>query len=104
MADIVLSITIPEEHQQRIVDAFTRASGKELELSANHNMFDGRWCFNIDKKQQEETMKQFGERFLRELGKAVIRLVSLYDDSLRYKSEIGEIERPAQDVPDDILE
>ena len=104
MADITLQITIPEEHQQRVIDAFTLASGKELEISAHHPLFDGRWSFSVAPKLSIETMKEFGERFFKELGISVIRLVALYLDQQRYETEIGAIQKPEQNVPDDILE
>lgn len=104
MADIVLNITIPEEHQQRVIDAFTLASGKGLQLSVCHDVVDGRWNFVIDPKQPDETMKEFGERFLKGLGIAVIRLVDLCEDTQRYRTEIADIDQPSQDVPDDVLE
>ena len=103
MADITLNVTIPEEHQQKFVEGFTLVSGKELELSANSQVFDGRWSFVISQKQQTETMKEFGERAFRELGIAVLRLVALYQDTKRYRIEVGDIKQPEQDVPDDIL-
>lgn len=103
MADIVLNITIPEEHQQCVIDGFTSASGKNLNLSIIHNTLDGRWDFIIDPKQPDETMKEFGERFFIKLGIAVIRLIAVCRDTQRYQLEVGEVERPSQDIPDDVL-
>lgn len=104
MADINLTITIPEEYQETVADAFALASGKPMELSCHGTNYDSSWQFNIAPKDGSETMKEFGERFLKELGKAVIRLVDLKEDYDRYTSEINAIDPPEQDVPEDILE
>ena len=50
-----------------------------------------------------ETNKEFGERVLRELGKAVVNMVDKAEDMNRYKTEVAAIEPPVSDVPSDVL-
>ena len=65
--------------------------------------FNGRWDFRIDEKNGTENNKQFGERVLRELGKAVVNMVDKAEDDVRYRTEIATISLPVSDVPNDVL-
>ena len=57
----------------------------------------------IAEKGGGETNKQFGERVLRELGKAIVHLVDKAEDDIRYRTEISAVDPPVSDVPDDVL-
>ena len=109
MADVILNITVPDAWVRRVLNAFNTITDTHISLEARghasnpEDEFDGRWDFRIENKQPTETNKQFGERVLRELGKAVIHMVDKAEDYTRYKSEVAAIEPPASDVPDDIL-
>jgi len=50
-----------------------------------------------------ETQIEFGERVLRTLGIAVLRLVDYAEDQDRYQTEVSAITPAAQDVPDNIF-
>jgi len=65
--------------------------------------FDGHWDFSIEEKQLTENNKQFGERVLRELGKAVVHMVDKAEDYTKYRNEVATIIPPASDVPENIL-
>jgi hypothetical protein len=106
MADVILNITIPDAHVTRALDAFSTITDKHLTLTARGSEapdFDGSWDFRIDPKDAGESNKQFGERCLRELGKAVINLVDLAQDTDRYKTDIDAVTSPESDVPTDVL-
>lgn len=105
MADVVLNITVPEVWTTKVLDAFNAIAGAELILETrNHISYpNGRWDFRFSGKQPNETDKQFGERVLRELGKAVVNMVDHAEDEVRYKNEVAAIVPPSSDVPTDIL-
>ena len=65
--------------------------------------YTARWNFSIDPKADGENNIEFGERFLKELGIASLRMVDLKEDTDRYKAEVDALTPPASDVPDDIL-
>ena len=110
MADVILNIKIPDIWTIKVLDAFNAIASNELVIrtaKARPNINSGlvgHWKFTIGEKQPAETNKQFGERVLRELGKAVIDMVDEAEDNIRYKAEIDAITLPNSDVPPDILE
>jgi hypothetical protein len=110
MADVILQVTVPDAHVARTVEVFTAIADKHmrLEVRGSQDMpdgsdFNGEWDFRIDAQQVGETTKQFCQRVLRELGKAVINLVDKTQDRNRYQTEITAVVPPASDVPDNVL-
>ena len=109
MADVILNITVPDVWVTRVLNAFNIITDTYISIEAKGHApdpddeFDGRWDFRIEDKQLTETNKQFGERVLRELGKAVVHMVDKAEDDVRYRTEVAAITPPASDVPDDIL-
>ena len=110
MADIILEVTVPNQWTTRVMEAFTTIADTHLTIESrgSQNMpdgsdFDGRWDFRIEPQMVGETAVQFGERVLRELGKAVVNMVDKAEDEVRYRSEISAINPPASDVPNDVL-
>ncbi len=107
--DVILNITIPDAYTARALNAFTKISDCHITIEARgHNPdpaleFNGHWDFRIDPQGAGETAKQFGERCLRELGKAVINMVDKAEDEIRYRNEVGAVSPPVSDVPEDIL-
>ena len=110
MADVILTIAVPDAMVTRTLNAFNAIADTHITIEArgSQDMPDGsdsngHWDFRITPKAAEETHKQFGERVLRELGKAVINMVDKAEDDVRYKTEVAAIALPASDVPDNIL-
>jgi len=109
MPDVTLNITIPDNWTTRVLEAFNIITDKELILKTSKNRpdpdndFVGVWNFKIDGKKPTENNKTFGERVLRELGKALIDLVDKSEDYERYKSEIKSILPPDSGLPNNIL-
>lgn len=105
MANITLEITVLDEHIEKIVEAFTYIAGNTVTINMDRGHgVDCPWSFVIQPKSREENLKQFGERFLRELGKAVIKMYDYSEDYERYRTDISNITLPSQDIPEDILE
>jgi len=109
MADVILNIKVPDAWAIKVLNAFNTITDIHISLEARGHAsspeddFDGRWDFRIENKQPTETNKQFGERVLRELGKAVVHMVDKAKDDIRYRNEVAAITPPSSDVPDDIL-
>ena len=109
MADVILNITVPDAWVTRVLDAFNIVADTHMIIEArghapnSEDEFDGRWDFRIEEKQPAENNKQFGERVLRELGKAVVHMVDKTEDYIRYRNEVAAITSPVSDVPEDIL-
>ena len=105
MADVILEITVPEAWVSKVLNAFNKITGTQMQIEAmgHPDGFDGRWSFTIAEKQPDENNKQFGERVLRELGIAVVNMVDIAEDSERYNTAVFAITPPASDVPTDIL-
>ena len=110
MADVILNVTVPDAWVARVLNAFNAIADTHMMIEARSHApdpedeFDGRWDFRIEVKQPAENNKQFGERVLRELGKAVVHMVDKAEDDVRYRNEVAAIIPPSSDVPDDILE
>ena len=105
MADVTLEITIPEEYTEYVLEAITALAGTNMSIEIHNTStnLNGSWNFTIA-PQGSETAKQFGERFLRKLGIAAIKLYDYVEDNERYRGEVSNITPPTQDVPDNILE
>lgn len=106
MPDVILENKIREVNQPKVLNAFNTITDTYITIKvsgSSENEFDGQWDFGIQEKQPTETNKQFGERVLRELGKAIVHMVDKAEDRVRYRAEVAAIEPPASDVPDDIL-
>jgi hypothetical protein len=109
MADVDLTVTIPDAWQAKVLDAFTQSAGAYLRLEIDkhdpnpENELRAEWQLTIAPKGETETLKQFGQRFLRELGKAVVNAIDKKEDEDRYRSEVSAITPPVSDVPTDIL-
>jgi len=108
MADVQLTITIPDAYVTRAVNAFTTITDTHMTIEARghgdpENEFNGRWDFSIEPKGDTETMKEFGERVFRSLGLAIINMVDKAEDETRFRTEVQAIVPPASDVPEDIL-
>ena len=114
MADVILEVTIPDAAITRVTNAFTTIADTHLEIHARGSRdpeavdpefeFSGKWDFRIDPQAGGETMKQFGERVLRSLGLAVIKMVDLSEDTIRHADAVAAVDPPASDVSDDVLE
>lgn len=109
MADVILNITIPDAMTARTLAAFNKIAGTHMTIEARGSSpnpaqdFDTRWDFRIAPKDVAETNKQFGQRVLKELGKAVIKMVDKAEDDIRYRTQVAAVVPPASDVPEDVL-
>jgi len=109
MADVPLTIIVPDAWIIKVLDAFNKIAGTHMTIEARGSNpepsldFDARWDFRIDAKGVSETNTEFGQRVLRELGKAVINMVDKAEDETRYRTEISAILPPVSDVPTDVL-
>ena len=109
MADVQLTITIPDVHTTRVLDAFTKAAGARIELMAHkhteNNDFNANWSFEYAEQDTAggETAKQFGARVILELTKALVKMVDYAEDQARYRTEVSAITPAAQDVPEDVI-
>ena len=109
MPDVILEVTVPDAAVTKVLDAFTTIADCHMEISARGhgdpvNEFDGRWDFSIDPQAEGENSKAFGERVLRSLGLAVVKMVDKAEDTIRYRDQIAAVVPPESDVPDNILE
>lgn len=113
-AAVQLTITIPDQYTEQVLAAMNTLAGCHMMLEASeHNNsedeFDGRWHFRIIPKGgaewlEEETDKQFAQRFTTELLRASVRLVKSHEENERYRDEVSGIEPPDVNVPDEVIE
>lgn len=106
MPDVTLNIIVPNAWTIKVLDAFNIITDTHITIEARGNPgneFDGHWDFRIKEKLPTENNKQFGERVLRELGKAIVNMVDKAEDSVRYRNEVATIIPPSSDVPENIL-
>ena len=106
MADVPVTITIPEEHVPKVIAAFTALSGRQVELNAPGGQLGGNHAFVIPERVEGETLLNFGKRTFLMLGRAVVRLyadVKFNVDTVEAKAAaIAVVER--EEVLDEILE
>jgi hypothetical protein len=109
MADVKLEITVPNAWTTRVLNAFTTIADTHIWItsqgsSVDHNDFHGTISLRIDAQQGGETAKEFGERVLRELGKSIVKLVELAQDTDRYQTDVNNVTPASESVPEDILQ
>lgn len=105
MADINLTITIPNTHLSRAIEYMNLLGGtifnlevEKLDLRATAR------SRNPLPEQGTETNKEYAERVFRVLGVTLFDAIDTFlDERDRYKPAIQAIEPPVSDVPDDIL-
>ena len=104
---VELTITIPDAHTTRVLDAFTKAAGARIELMAHkhteNNDFNANWSYSYDEQGGAETAKQFAIRVITEQIKALVKLVDYAEDQDRYRTAVSAIPPAEQDVPDEIV-
>ena len=107
MADVEITVVIPEAWVADTVEAFTAVAGARIDMMAHKSVgdteFNANWDFTIAPKGESEGAKAFGARFFKELGLAVVRLYQYAKDRDRYRTEVSGIESAHQDVPDDAI-
>jgi len=108
MADIPLTIIVPDAWATKVLNAFNKIADTHMTIEARGSgdpatEFDGRWDFRIAPKGAGENNLQFGQRVLRELGKAVVNMVDKAKDEKRYRTEIAAVVPPVSDVTDNVL-
>lgn len=104
MADIEITLTIPDAYVSQAIDSFIFVGGSHMRLEMNKT--DGTFGdidFVIQERQEGETLLQYGKRVFRTLGKAVLDMVDKEEDRSRYNSEINAIVLPHSDVDEEII-
>lgn len=101
---VEITISIPDKYVNRVLTVFTELSGKNIELMLHSDDLDGNWNYSLIPKDIGETNKQFATRVIKETVRALVKLYDYAKDRERYRIEIGTIQQPSQDVPDEIVE
>jgi len=110
---VILEVPVPDAAVTQVMGAFTTIVDTHMTLSARGSRdpeaadpefeFSGKWDFRIDPQEAGENDKQFGERVLRSLGLAVVKMVDLSEDTIRHADAVAAVDPPASDVSDDVL-
>ena len=100
MADVDLTVTIPDAYVIKVLNALQATADRDLMLGAFNSDSPIEWGFKISGQQGGETSKDFGERYIKEFLLAVIRMVEFAQDKNRYDAEIQAVTPPTQDVGD----
>lgn len=103
MADIILQIIIPEVSVTKVLNTFKKITGTKLIIISHDDDFEKHWNFIIPPKDVSETDKDFVKRIFKEMGNAILNMVSYAEDELRYKAEIATIVPPTPKVFDNTL-
>ena len=98
MADIDITITIPDAWVPRVQDALTNQANKSISIDFDNATIR----YSYDPKGSD-TWVEFAERAFKEHLKNQIKVSELSIDNERYRTDISEIEQPSEDVPENIL-
>jgi hypothetical protein len=101
---VSITLTIPDAHVARALDAFAELSDKNIALTLLEDGLQGNtWTYNYAPKQASENSQQFAVRVAKETLLALIRLQDSTEDRERYKTEVAGIDPVAQDIPDNMI-
>ena len=103
MANIDITITIPDAHVARVSEAITNLADKQLKVEVNADGFHNRWEYSYEPKQPAESSLQFAQRVVRENIKAIVRLYEYTKDWNRFEAESSAVVQPSQNVPEDVI-
>jgi hypothetical protein len=104
MPDVELKIIIREQNIQRVLDSFSTIAGKDIEIIISDHEYHIRRSAISQPQQPGETIKQYGERIVRDYILSLVKMTELAEDQARYSAEISAIEPVSQNTPDDIIE
>lgn len=102
MADVTLSIIIPDEHQGRVLAALNAYADKTIQMQIRVTDVD-KWNWFYPERGTDGP-KVWAEKILR---KFFVNLVKCYEYNLdldRYNSDIAAIAQASESVPDEIIE
>jgi hypothetical protein len=99
MADVDITITVPDAWVSRTLDALNGMAGKNIRIEFDRALKE----YMYDAKDGSETNPQFAARAFREMIKQHIKAYELNEDYIRYRSDMGDILAPSESVPEDIL-
>jgi hypothetical protein len=101
MADVNLTITIPDEHVSRVEDAFNGLAGEDITLDSIS--LNSRKEFNISPKEGGETDKQFAERFIRQSMWRFVKLWEQHEHDDDYEADVSAIIHVQDSVPEGVF-
>jgi hypothetical protein len=99
MADVNITITIPDARKTRVFDAFTSLGDKTIELEGVGVIK----TFIIPGKSGSETNREFAKRFIRRAMWQFVRLWEQSEKDGAYVSNIESVTREIEDVPEDVF-
>ena len=104
MADVQITLTIPDAHVQDVIDSFTKNAGAKLEIRAIYpDSLNGKWNYTIEPKGAGESLQQFGKRFIKEHIKALLDMDSLTADKEAKAAQHDAIPEPQSSVPSEVI-
>ena len=98
MADVILEITIPDQHVDRVKETFEAYDGAETMIKVGNDIF----AFQIA-SQGTDNMRDFAKNLIKGLVVALVKCKEYHTDRERYQNEIKAITPPAEEVPEDIV-
>lgn len=102
---INITITIPDEHISRVLEAYSGLANMGITISYHDNeRLNGKWDYNFKGKQENESNIVFARRVFGAGIKAMVQLWEYSEDARRYHLEVNALTPPNQNVPDDIIE
>lgn len=103
MADIDVTITIPDIHVARVIAAFVQVGGSELTFQANDNAgFASSYSVDMPEKGADSSLV-FGKKFIKSLILGAVKVSEQYDEDTRYANEVAVITPPTVNVPDTVI-
>ena len=70
MADLEITVTIPDQHTARAMNTINGLAGKEIELNVSEPDFRGDGRLSFEPKQAGETNKDFAQRVIAQSGRS----------------------------------
>ena len=102
MPDISLTVTIPDAHVSRVVDAVTANADRTIKVEVQYGCSPSR-TFSYEPKQVGETNQQFGQRVVAGFIRALVRCHEFAADHQRFVAEQATITQPTESVPDEVV-
>lgn len=100
MADVDLTVTIPDAWVDRVLTAISNFAGNKIEIRIDGVSLE----FSYAQKGAGESNIEFGKRWLRNLGLYFVKVSELKTDVIRYNNEAAAISEPNQSVPSNIFQ
>lgn len=103
MADVQLTLTVPDAYVTRVLAAMNHADGRLVEVSVGDAAIGDNYGFTTAIEKGGMGNAEYAKYFIMQLIKTYVRAYEFGVDRVRFESEQAAVTPATQNVPDEIV-